>query len=316
MKLGRLISSALLLYFLTACQKAFPVSADLLPMNFSQPEVKSGLSSYYNDFSVWSSCISGGSVTIMDGYRVNYDLSGWSYTEGEGTEGQELKFWNGSADQFRFHAGAPVSAVSQISESSLTLNLSATDKLDGVALYSRPYMVRRTDPLYGNTVNLRFRYANARLNLSFTCESDKDLIISDITLIPASSYATSGTLRIDYDWNLSEAVSGDLEIRLRSSEPMVFPDVKVPGSSDSSYETSSPWYVLPDAGVTGRWKVRLVIDGIQHQAEFTIDKAWEPGKSYIYKFQYTDKANLMFIGTDTELFVGENLVDGGEHNFS
>lgn len=51
------------------------------------------------------------------------------------------------------------------------------------------------------------------------------------------------------------------------------------------------------------------------EVPFTVDKGWESGKSYIYSFLYTDQATLLFLGT-TELFIGEDMVDGGNHNFS
>ena len=74
--------------------------------------------------------------------------------------------------------------------------------------------------------------------------------------------------------------------------------------------------MIPDAGITGKWRATLKIDGIAREVLFTVDKGWESGKSYIYSFLYTDQATLLFLGTATELFIGEDMVDGGNHNFS
>ena len=45
-----------------------------------------------------------------------------------------------------------------------------------------------------------------------------------------------------------------------------------------------------------------------------MSKAWEIGKSYLYRFEYTDKAKLVFVASE-ELFIGADPEDGGEHNF-
>ena len=45
-----------------------------------------------------------------------------------------------------------------------------------------------------------------------------------------------------------------------------------------------------------------------------MSKAWESGKSYLYRFEYTDKANLVFVGTE-ELFIGMTPENGGGHIF-
>ena len=74
--------------------------------------------------------------------------------------------------------------------------------------------------------------------------------------------------------------------------------------------------MIPDAGITGQWKATLKIDGIEREVLFTVDKGWESGKSYIYSFLYTDQATLLFLGTETVLFEGEDMKDGGHHNFS
>ena len=60
----------------------------------------------------------------------------------------------------------------------------------------------------------------------------------------------------------------------------------------------------------------MKIDGTPKQADFTISKAWEPGKSYLYIFEYTDEAKLVFLGSEETLFIGEAPEDGGNHNFS
>ncbi len=75
--------------------------------------------------------------------------------------------------------------------------------------------------------------------------------------------------------------------------------------------------MIPDAGITGQWTATLKIDGEPPSVvPFTVDKGWESGKSYIYSFLYTDQATLLFLGTEEVLFKGEDMENGGNHNFS
>ena len=66
----------------------------------------------------------------------------------------------------------------------------------------------------------------------------------------------------------------------------------------------------------GQWKVTLKLDEVDKEASFSIDKAWESGKSYLYRFECSDQANLVFLGTDTDLFVGDDLENGEDHTFN
>ena len=312
------LSIIILLSAAVACRKTGVQSPEELPVVFSTEQTKAGLSSVFENFRVWASCVSEGvSTGVMEGYRVNYDVEqGWTYISGGGTEGQELKYWNASASEFRFHAGAPQDRVFGISESGLVLDMESTQTLSNTSLYSMPYPVLRTDPSFGNTVNLLFRYANARINLSFRYLSDAEVSITDISLTPSSPYAVSGHLAFGYDWERISVTPGALTDVMTSSDPLAFSGVVIPAQSGEAIATASPWYMVPSADAKGQWTLSLKVNGEVKQTAFTIDRAWEPGKSYVYRFEYTPDANLVFVGTTTELFVGEDLQDGGEHNFS
>lgn len=312
------ISIVLLLSVLTACQNQEELPAErVVPLSFSTQQTRAGLSSLFDDFRVWGTCTMDGADTdIMQGYRVNYDATqGWTYSIGEGTENQTLQYWNPSASMYRFHAGAPVSRVEGITASSLSLSMTSTTTLSETCLYSMPQVVRRTDSAFGNAVNLAFTYANSRINLAFKYLSDTQTSISDIKLIPPSPYATVASLRIDYDWLLSATSTGALTAVERSSDALTFPDVEVPAHSADAVQTAIPWYMIPDPAATGTWKVHITVGNKTKEAEFTIDEPWEPGRSYVYRFEYTAEANLVFMGTATELFIGEDPENGGEHFF-
>ena len=275
------------------------------------------MSSIFETFKVWASAESeGGTSDLMPGYRVNYDAAqGWTYTSGEGTSGQELQYWNASASKFVFFAGAPQENVKAIDGEVLTLNAISTTILSGTSLFSDLYIVRRTDYAYGNVVSLNFRFAQARINLSFKYVSGVPVSISEIKLIPPASYATEALLKFNYNRNTEKVSLTDVDPTSTTGNPISFPELSVPENSDVAIETSQPWYMIPDPATKGEWKLSANINGETKETIFTISKAWEPGKSYLYRFEYSADANLVFLGTETELFVGEDLENGGEHDF-
>lgn len=316
MKKGRLISLIILLAGLTACRKESGWTQPQ-PMVFSDVQTKVGLSSYYPNFKVWAYCLTDTGADIMPGYRVNYDSAlGWTYTEGEGTEGQELQYWSYSAELFRFHAGAPLARVKSIGTQSLTLSLEATTDILRTALYSEPYLVNRSDAAFGNTVSLSFVYANARLNLAFRCASSAPVSITQIRLTPPAAYATEAELEVEYDWSRPAASVKGLTVLAQSSDDLTFPNVEFPASGSEAVATGSPWYLIPQSSAKGQWKLSLYMDGVYKEVYFTLSKGWEAGRSYLFRFEYTDEANLVFLGSESELFVGLAPEDGGNHNFS
>ena len=310
----RLILLTILLTGLAACRKEVPADT---PLVFTDVQTKVGLSSYYKDFKVWGYCLTESGSDIMPGYKVFHDTDlGWCYTGLDSTEGQELQYWSYSASLYRFHAGAPLSRVNAINASSLTLLMNATTDILQTSLFTEPCLIKRGDPAFGSTVNLAFVYANAKLNLAFKCASSKDVSIRDIKLTPPSAYATSGKLKLQYDWDRPAVSVKALTEDSKSSDPLAFPDVTVPAGSAQAVQTQSPWYLIPQACAKGQWKMSATIDGSPKVVYFTMSKGWEAGKSYLFRFEYTDEANLVFLGTDECLFIGETPGNGGNHNFN
>ena len=237
-----------------------------------------------------------------------------------------MKYWSYSADEYRFHAGAPLQRVKDITASSLTLQVNATTFQDGTTLFTQPYVVKRGDAQFGNTVNLKFTYANCRVNVAIKCKASKEVKVSDIKLTPPASvnYPTSCTMQLSYDWSRQSISLTSLTKQSEANAPLEFAEITIPAESANSVESSSPLYMIPDAGITGQWRATLQIDeegdedgdGTEMEVPFTVDKGWESGKSYIYSFLYTDQATLLFLGTKTEFFIGKDMEDGGNHNFS
>ena len=310
----RLILLTILLTGLVACRKEVPADT---PLVFTDVQTKVGLSSYYKDFKVWGYCLAESGSDIMPGYKVFHDPAlGWCYTEHSGTDGQELQYWSYSASLYRFHAGAPLSRVNAISASSLTLQMEATTDILKTSLFSEPYLVKRSDPAFGSTVNLAFVYANAKLNLAFKCASSGNVSIRDIKLTPPSAYATSGQLELQYDWDRPAVSVKTLTVDAESSDSLAFRDVSIQAGTTQAVQTQSPWYLIPQASAKGQWKMSASIDGVLHEVYFTISKGWEAGRSYLFRFEFTKEARLVFLGTEECLFIGETPGNGGNHNFS
>ena len=284
---------------------------------FTDVQTKVGLSSYYDDFRVWGYCLAESGSNIMPGYKVIHDDAlGWCYTEIPGTAGQELQYWSYSASLYRFHAGAPLSSVEEeeaMDASSLTLKMNATTDILQTSLFTEPCLIKRGDPAFGSTVNLAFVYANAKLNLAFKCASSEDVSITDIKLTPPRAYATSGQLELQYDWDRPAVSVKALTVDSKSSDPLTFPEVSVQAGTT---QATSPWYLIPQDSAKGQWKMSASIDGRTQEVYFTISKGWEAGRSYLFRFEFTNEARLVFLGSNETLFTGEAPVDGGNHNFS
>ena len=310
----RLILLTILLTGLVACRKEVPADT---PLVFTDVQTKVGLSSYYEDFKVWGYCLAESGSDIMPGYKVFHDPAlGWCYTEHSGTEGQELQYWSYSASLYRFHAGATLSRVAAMDDSSLTLHMKATTDILQTSLFSEPCLIKRGDPAFGSTVNLAFVYANSKVNLAFKCASSGDVSITDIKLTPPSAYATSGTLELYYDWDRPAVSVNDLSVEAQSTEELAFGELLVPAGTTQAVQTQSPWYLIPQASAKGQWKMSASIDGRTQEVYFTISKGWEAGRSYLFRFEFTKEARLVFLGSNETLFTGEAPEDGGNHNFS
>ena len=310
----RLILLTILLTGLVACRKEVPADT---PLVFADVQTKVGLSSYYENFQVWGYCLAESGSDIMPGYKVFHDPAlGWCYTGLSDTEDQELQYWSYSASLYRFHAGAPLARVKAMGPSSLSLDVKATTSISETSLFTEPCLIKRGDAAFGSTVNLAFVYANAKLNLAFKCASSKDVSITDIKLTPPRAYATSGQLELQYDWDRPAVSVKALSVKAQSTEELAFGELLIPAGTTQAVQTQSPWYLIPQTSAKGQWKMSASIDGLTREVYFTISKGWEAGRSYLFRFEFTNEARLVFLGTEETLFEGKAPEDGGNHNFS
>ena len=118
--------------------------------------------------------------------------------------------------------------------------------------------------------------------------------------------------------------AGTLDISAKgvsTSRALEINEIENISANSKEYHSSSPWYLIPDPASKGDWKLSITVASegvadVTKEVTFTVSKAWESGKAYLYRFEYTDEAHLVFLGTSEYLFKGENLQDGGEHNFN
>ena len=191
--------------------------------------------------------------------------------------------------------------------------MEATTDIFKTSLFSEPCLIKRGDPAFGSTVNLAFVYANAKLNLAFKCASSADVSITDIKLTPPSAYATSGQLELQYDWDRPAVRVDTLKVETEKTADLAFGNLLVPAGTT---QATSPWYLIPQDSAKGQWKMSAKINGVLHEVDFTISKGWEAGRSYLFRFEFTNEARLVFLGSNETLFTGEAPEEGGNHNFS
>lgn len=315
----------LLLCSAAACQKSDVATEERKPFAFAaSEETKSGLSETYDNFRVWATIVQGSSSSPeMPGYLVKHDNAlGWVYN----IDGQELKYWISSADAYHFHAGAPdyvengsgkqvagifrnagTPATPAITENSLTLKMIATKDIQETSLYSQPYLVKRTDPSFGSLVNLKFCYAHAKVNVAFKyiniINKVKTVTIKNIKLTPPEPIATEATLQINYDWARPAVSAGTPDISAKgisTSSPLEFDQIENMSANSNDYQTSSPWYLIPDSASIGKWTLNITVVSNKGTAktkkkEFTVDTPWVSGKAYLYRFVIVDIFDILDI---------------------
>lgn len=230
---------------------------------------------------------------LMAGYVVNYDSSsdGWRY---DNVDGQSTQYWDMNADAFRFHAGAPASAVSIITADGLQLGLTSTNVLSETVLFSSPKEVLSGTDGFGKTVPLTFNQGNSRVSVAFINNSSSAKTITDLTFIPVATYTGSATLNVGYGWSASPAtVSLSVSNASQSSSSLQFSglsDIQVGNSNPVFSDTN--WYMVPestaDESSSSQWIISFKDGGSPRSATFNQGKKWRPGYSYKYVFTIND----------------------------
>lgn len=283
------------------------VSADHVSP-FTRAYVPQGM---YDNFKVYAASEKGGNRTVvMNGYNVVFTNGEWTYA----TDSQPLMYWSNNADRYLFTAGTPISAVTAISASSMTLHLE--NNTTGSVMASEPLKIDNGSAAFGNTVNLRFGYAHCRVCVAFAKSASEDVAVTNIKLTPNAEIASKGDLVYNYDWSTSSTTTTtQLTTTAKSAASFSFADVTIPSNTKDAVCSATCYYCVPDAANTTGWSVSLTCDGEPKSASFVNTETWQSGKNYIYVFALTDKGpKLIKVISQETFFDCNDIVPGG--NFS
>ena len=267
----------------------------------------------YDNFKVYAVSVTGGTQkTVMEGYKVKFVTDSWSYV----TDTQELMFWDSKADCYLFTAGAPINAVTDISATTMQLQLK--NNTSGSAMAAEPLKIERGSQDFGKIVNLRFGYAHCSVRVAFVKNTSEDYTVSDITLTPNAAITSKADLTYTFDWS-TPTVSTQLTSIAKSAESLSFKYVTIPAGTTGAVLSATRYYCVPDATNTTGWTVSLNCDGGQKSGTFENEQAWESGKNYIYIFSLEEKTpKLIYVlaGDMDDYFDCNDIVPGGDFSDS
>lgn len=264
-----------------------------------------------DNFKVYAASEKDGNRTeVMNGYKVRFGSEDWTYVN----DSQPLMYWSNDADRYLFTAGAPISAVTEISENSMTLSLK--NNTTGSAMAAQPLTVEKSSDDYGKTVNLRFGYAHCRVCVAFTRNATENIAVTDIQLTPDAAITTKADLVYSYDWSTTPATSTTkVTSKEKSIASFTFADVAIPSNSENAVVSGTRYYCVPDASNTKDWTVSLKCNGEKKTGTFENNYTWESGKNYIYVFALTEMGpKLIKVITQDDFFDCNDIIPGG--NFS
>lgn len=243
---------------------------------------------------------------VMDGYDVRFVAGEWTYA----SPTQPLLYWSDDADSYRFTAGAPIDAVTDISLSSLTLTLENGPTQSAMA--ALPLKINRSDDAFGKMVNLKFGYAHCRVGVAFINETEADIAVKDISLTPSAAITTKGMLTLTYNWE-NATVTPHLVATENSNLPLVFADVNAPAGIAAERASDTHHFVVPDGDNPTTWTVSLKCDGVERSASFENTTPWQMGKNitYIFKVGHKELKLVNVVSTDLDYFYCKDTENGG-----
>lgn len=314
-----LLSSILLLF---SCNNEDELSGDDIPgysplllsveapSPFTRAYIPQGMC---DNFKVYAASEKDGVRTsVMNGYEVKFINDDWTYV----SETQPLMYWNSNADRYLFTAGAPISAVTAISVTSMTLHLE--NNLTESAMASSPQKIEQSSEDFGKTVNLRFAYAHCRVCVAFKMNAENDIAVTDIKLTPKDPIASKADITYTYDWSpLIPTASSQVNTTETSKAELSFADVTIPANKEDAILSETRHYCVPDASNSNEWTISLKCDGEEKTGQFQNSYTWESGKNYIYLFSLTDNGpKLVKVISQDMYFDCNDIIPGGEFSGS
>ena len=267
-----------------------------------------------DNFKVYAASEKDGNRTeVMNGYEVRFFYEDWTYVN----DSQPLMYWSNDADRYLFTAGAPISAVTEISDNSMTLHLE--NNTTGSAMAAEPLKIENSSADYGKTVNLRFGYAHCMVSVAFVRNDTKDIAVTDIKLTPQAAITSKADLVYSFNWSDTPATSTtEVSSKEKSTASLTFADVTIPSNSENAVVSGTRYYCVPDADNQKQWTVSLKCNGEEKTGTFENSYTWQSGKNYIYVFSLGEKTPKLIevISQDMKdmYFDCNDIIPGG--NFS
>ena len=264
-----------------------------------------------DNFKVYAASEKDGNRTeVMNGYEVRFGSEDWTYVN----DSQPLMYWSNDADRYLFTAGAPISAVTAINESSMTLHLG--NNTTGSAMAAEPLKIENSSANYGKTVNLRFGYAHCMVSVAFVRNDTKDIAVTDIQLTPQAAITSKAYLVYSFNGSDIPATSTTkVTSKEKSIASFTFADVAIPSNSEIAVVSGTRYFCVPDASNTKDWTVSLKCNGEVKTGTFENSYKWQSGKNYIYVFSLGEKTpKLIKVISQDMYFDCNDIIPGG--NFS
>lgn len=253
------------------------------------------------------------STTVFPSYSVVFSEDSWNYVGTFDEQQQTIKFWDYSASEYEFIAGAPASAVSGMSAGGFTLTMPENS--------GKAYVADRATVLptaYGQTVTMRFRQIGATIRLGFYEAIDgysvKDLKFSYGTTNVSETVGLAGLFPASSKYNVTYNGEGkavvtpaDTDANPETTKTFTWADgyvsstTAIATSSASATKTNTVGVTPTTVGAAMTLKVDFTLKADDTQEEIQVHGAtvtvpesytqWQTNYAYTYIFKFTNDCN-------------------------
>jgi len=309
---------------LVSCRKSEILEEeDLYPISFASGMAETradnhGLEQYADHFFVYGYKYKTGQstgLTVFDGEKVQWttntagtstsNSSDWEYV----ANGQHIRYWDFSAEQYRFFAttaGEATSVDSLNNQVSWTFSGVDTSNEGSAPYFSHQWYSDNTSsyPAYASVVNLKFLQPFCKVSIKFIDEEGKQYTDTDVLLeikfAPVQSDA--GALITKGDFTVSYPIRGDVKDYTFSTSPTAtIPYISEPYETGSnSFATSlEKWYTLLPPVTQGDYRLTAKLGREVSQIDVPASKMqWKPGVQYTYIFKVPADAGIFLVDVE------------------
>lgn len=239
---------------------------------------------------------------VMNNYKVTHNAGDYNYVNP--TLGQTVKYWDLSADEYRFWAYSEgATATGNAITIPLTLQKGGAADPDDMCYYSELY---KRKPVTTDQVQLQFKRPYAKVCIIFynaePLAGEETTEITNISFAPADNTPIwkNGTLTITYpimgDTQEALSVTCNTPVESNTQPSLQFNPVTLTASAGNSAPTAVTatvdddsnvfYYVLPVGNQNPDFTLSLTIDDEDRTATIPAAlMAWQPNLSYTYMFK-------------------------------